>query len=708
MNTIFSEISEQYKPIISLWLLRILYDLKIYTRIDTRYGIDEYDKIFNFIGLQQLVEKYEDKTLSKKKLRKILKPIAQQHEIQSDINQGALFKNMESFGNLIGMNTTEKTLLSFCIMLNIVHVLEKATDILGSISSPCIINIFSVVLKTPANKIRKALSSDALLYRTGLLRLSREGNGYFVYQVSVMGEISEVLLDEDQPDMMKSLTRFFAPSKVANLKREDFSYVEKDFQLIYRYLKSTCKTPKKGLNILIYGLPGTGKTEMVRTLATLLNMPLYEVAVDIDTDNALDDEDQCSRMDSYRLCQQVLKRKTKTLILFDEIEDAFIRDGERERFGIRTNTDAKKGSFNHLLESNPLPTLWVSNVINHIDEAIIRRFDYVMELKIPPKSVRIKIIKKHTSALAVSEQWINKISINESLAPALISRAVRVVSALNENDQIKNEASMERILSNTLQAMGYDKNLSNPHKNVLTYCLEALNPDYNLTNLQTSLQQKPQGGFCLYGPSGTGKSEFAHQIAKVLDKPLLIKRASDLLDPYIGMTERHIREMFEQAHEESALLLLDEADSFLRDRTLSRESWEVAQVNELLTQMEQFNGLFFCTTNLMDVLDQAALRRFDLKIKFDYLKPEQTLLLFKQVLSDPQQTGTDLDPTLIHNIQGLQGVTPGDFAIAVKQNRFSLTPLTPTKLLETLKKEIKFKRQAAFTDIGFMPHHYKK
>ena len=47
--------------------------------------------------------------------------------------------------------------------------------------------------------------------------------------------------------------------------------------------------------------------------------------------------------------------------------------------------------------------------------------------------------------------------------------------------------------------------------------------------------------------------------------------------------------------------------------------------------MEDFEGLFVCSTNLMDVFDQASLRRFDLKIKFDYLRPEQAWIMFQQV-----------------------------------------------------------------------------
>jgi len=707
INKALPDVSEQYQPVIERWILRTLLDLRAYSMMSMSYGLDEYEKILDFIGLDYLIDKYEDKRLKKKKLRKLLKPLHKKNAELRDIKKGPLFNNLNRLAKLIGMNTVEKELLSFCLILNMVREIENVTEILGTLSSANIIHALAIILDIDSREVRKAMASDALLHRTGLVRLARD-KGLLFYQLSAMGDLQEVLVDDSEPDMMKSLTRFFAKSKAPTLLAEDFKHLDKDYQLLHRYLQVSNKTKKQGVNILIYGVPGTGKTELVRTLAASLKIILYEVAVDTKTDGYDEDiYDERSRMDSYRLCLQVLKRKKDTLILFDEIEDAFIRDGSMERFGIRTSTDSQKGSLNHILESNPLPTLWVSNVISHIDESIIRRFDYVVELKIPPKSARFRIIKKHIADLNVSEAWIDRISNNESLAPALISRAVNVVQSLGEKDQQKIEASMERILSNTLDAMGYDKNLSNPHPSVLSYRLDALNPDYDLTSLQEGLLENPKGTFCLYGPSGTGKSEFAHQLAKVLDKPLLIKRASDLLDPYIGMTERNICNMFDEAKYDNSLLLLDEADSFLRDRTLSRESWEVTQVNELLTQMEQFNGLFFCTTNLIDLLDQASLRRFDLKIKFDYLKPKQAWLLFKQTLNDAGISSIDDEKTYKEQIKALQGVTPGDFATAIKQNRFTPKKLTAEYLLEALIREIKFKQYGAFKEIGFMAHQTK-
>jgi SpoVK/Ycf46/Vps4 family AAA+-type ATPase len=58
------------------------------------------------------------------------------------------------------------------------------------------------------------------------------------------------------------------------------------------------------------------------------------------------------------------------------------------------------------------------------------------------------------------------------------------------------------------------------------------------------------------------------------------------------------------------VLLLDEADSFMQSRKDAVRNYEVSEVNEMLQGMERFNGIFICTTNLFDRLDEAALRRF--------------------------------------------------------------------------------------------------
>jgi SpoVK/Ycf46/Vps4 family AAA+-type ATPase len=257
-------------------------------------------------------------------------------------------------------------------------------------------------------------------------------------------------------------------------------------------------------------------------------------------------------------------------------------------------------------------------------------------------------------------------------------------------------------MSNTLGAMGYSKQLMQP-KNAhgqISYRLDALNPDRNINKLVEGLKKHPQGRFCLYGPPGTGKTAFGHYIAKELGQKLLIKRASNILNAYVGGTEKGIADMFKQAQIDKSILMLDEADSFLQNRSNARHNWEITQVNELLTQMEDFDGLFICSTNLVDSLDGASIRRFDMKIKFDYLLPDQAWVLFQQTLQDLNNPVENEDHWKTE-LAKLCNLTPGDFATVVRQNKLSEEVLTPETLLQELFLEASFKQQPAVRGIGF-------
>ena len=97
---------------------------------------------------------------------------------------------------------------------------------------------------------------------------------------------------------------------------------------------------------------------------------------------------------------------------------------------------------------------------------------------------------------------------------------------------------------------------------------------------------------------------------------------------FIDQRSPNMAAMFREAENEKAVLLLDEADSFLQDRRGAQRTYEVTEVNEMLQGMERFAGIFVCTTNLMDRIDQAALRRFTFKIRFKPLTGVQREKMF--------------------------------------------------------------------------------
>jgi SpoVK/Ycf46/Vps4 family AAA+-type ATPase len=217
---------------------------------------------------------------------------------------------------------------------------------------------------------------------------------------------------------------------------------------------------------------------------------------------------------------------------------------------------------------------------------------------------------------------------------------------------------------------------------VTRYALELLNCEsrFEIPRIVEALRRKGSGQLCFYGPPGSGKTALAEHIAQALGRPLMVRRASDIASKFVGETEQNMARMFETAQSEGAVLLLDEADSFLRRKRAER-NYEVSEVNEMLAGMERFNGLFICTTNLFDDLDEAALRRFAFKIRFKALKPEQRVTMFER------EAGVVPDDEQRSRLAALDCLTHGDFAAVRNQVEILGEAFTPDEFLAQLEAE---------------------
>jgi len=204
-----------------------------------------------------------------------------------------------------------------------------------------------------------------------------------------------------------------------------------------------------------------------------------------------------------------------------------------------------------------------------------------------------------------------------------------------------------------------------------------------------ALRARGHGTLCFHGPPGSGKSALAAHIAQTLERPLHIRQASDLMSKYVGETEQNMAAMFEQAEREGAVLLLDEADSFLQDRRGAHRHYEVTEVNEMLQGMERFRGIFICTTNLMEQLDAAALRRFAFKVKFLPLRRDQRETMFTaEALAGDAQA---LTPALRERLAQLDQLCQGDFAAVQRQAQILAEALGAEEFLAQLEAEHRLK-----------------
>ena len=206
---------------------------------------------------------------------------------------------------------------------------------------------------------------------------------------------------------------------------------------------------------------------------------------------------------------------------------------------------------------------------------------------------------------------------------------------------------------------------------------------------------------CFYGVPGTGKTSFAEYIARELDRPLMVRLASDLQSKWLGETEQRIRAAFDEAQDEGAVLFFDEVDSFLSESSGASRSWERSQVNELLQCMERFEGIFIAATNMIDVLDKAALRRFTHKVEFLPLNVDQRVAMLRNQMG-VIHVSAQLSRALRTQMQRLDGLTVGDFAVVSVQAAMRKLAMTTDEMIALLESELQFRMPSRGRVMGFV------
>jgi transitional endoplasmic reticulum ATPase len=236
-----------------------------------------------------------------------------------------------------------------------------------------------------------------------------------------------------------------------------------------------------------------------------------------------------------------------------------------------------------------------------------------------------------------------------------------------------------------------------------TYELQAINTDMKLSTLldssmrflehirQHSSPEIQNMNLLLQGPPGTGKTEFVKYLAETLGVELIIKRLSDIRSKWYGESLQNIAKMFQEAQAKESVLFLDEADTFFMDRQSSHDHYN-AETNELLTQMENFKGILVCATNFGGSMDAAVMRRFNHKVKFDYLSAEGKRVLFQKMLL-PLSMASESDE-LLDKVAAIPALTPGDFKV-VRQKNFFQEINDPYLLIQQLENEVSYKKSIA-------------
>ena len=613
-----------------------------------------YDDIAAALGLPSEMERCDDfRSKVKKLLQARNKTLPKLTALCANENP-IIQQNIDTLTQLLSLNAAEQTLFRLSVQLRLDEPLKKLSEALPKSNLVGVSELLSNLFGLPKSDIISALKDKGKLLGYGLLERNYNPDRFHDYlDWGKMLDFDEFISEPlNEQVLLKVCTK---PAIEPSLSLEDFAYLNEMKTMMLDYLQSSFATHRKGANILIYGAPGTGKTELATLLGKVLSVSVNNITYMDEDGDVISAED---RLNKCRFAQKVLEGQS-SLLIFDEIEDVF-----RAGFFERSVAQKNKAWMNQLLENNNVPMIWLSNSVSGIDPAFLRRFDLILEMPDLPLKNKSALITQLTEG-KLSPAYVQHFAKVRSLTPAILSRTIRVAKELNTSNFAE---TLLMMFNQTL------KSQNKPKIEPLVLGKADYNLDYvacndNIHRISEGLKQSKKGRICCYGPPGTGKTAWAAWLAEELDMPLLLRQGSDLLNPYVGGTEQNIAQAFEQAKADNALLVLDEVDTFLFSREGVNRSWERSQVNEMLTQIERFEGLMVVSTNLIEVLDPAALRRFDLKLKFDYLTLKQRLDFAKQqaeILGLPLLSEEDLS-----QIESLNLLTPGDFAAVARRHQFS-------------------------------------
>jgi SpoVK/Ycf46/Vps4 family AAA+-type ATPase len=658
-------------------------------------------------GLRSLSD--EENLTSRQRLAGLITACLKRPAPTAEID-GVARDNLRLLGEIMEFDEVDARVFLFTVVLQSSPALKELVESFGNTTVGAIASLVALATGTaPPAALRSLRQGRAV--RSGLLALSDDDTSDAPSRLRLKDGVLDLVLT---PGLARStlIERFLPSAPASSLTWGDFDAMAESAATTRDLLGGALRTRLPGVNVLFYGVTGSGKTELARLVAQALGVTLHCASAEDSDGESLS---AASRLTSLLLGHRLLDG-TDAIMVFDELEDLFAGDDDSFRWPLLARRGRSRGRahgmskawFNQLLESNPVPTVWISNEVGNVDPAFLRRFTFAVEFRDPSPKQRARVLSRHLAPSdRIAPNEVERLATRHAVPAAVFQRALAAARVISPAGVAEPEA-VSRVIAPIDRLLNGDHRAPTVTIDADRYDLEALNTPVDLARLATRLEawtpsDRPGVTLCLHGPPGTGKSEFVKYLARRLGRPVLYRRVSDLQSMWVGQTEKAIAAAFHQAEEEGSVLLFDEADSFLRDRREAHRSWEVTQVNEFLQRLESFRGIVACTTNLMDDLDEASLRRFVFKIPFGYLRPEQAAGLFDKVFSPLLAAPLDeaARAGLAADLGRIGNLAPGDFAAVARRLGVFGTAATVAECLDELRAEVTVRRRATRGPLGF-------
>ena len=619
---------------------------------------------------------------------KLLKKISVLLRKNLENNQkSAFYENLSKIKEVFRLDDNEVEIITFLFLIENDEELEDAFKHNSQVDMDNIIKsirLYCRFFDIKPKKMRDYLSKDSKLIKSGILNKRHNGLMISDYIEAYLAGISR----------MDIIENFFKKEIIDNsIDVKDHIVPIKNTNSIIDLL-----TSKKGSNILLYGKPGTGKTEFAKSLAQSVGLPIYFI-------NQYDEEgeeDLSHRKSAIVAAQNIIEEKS--IIVVDECDPIINTQDNMWLCEEPKSKNDSKAWINFTLEKTKHNIIWITNKTDSIDISTKRRFSFSQEFKDLTKKQRKKvweIVSQKNEVNYLNSREISELAEKFKVNAGGISLAIQDINSMKSLDKKSDKKILLENILKQHERLVFGKTSKLVSKNKL-YSSKILNLDHDpnkivkkMGNFLEHIRENPLNSeiqnmnLLFYGPPGTGKTEFVKHLAEKLGVEINLKRLSDIRSKWYGESLKKISSIFEETEGSEKILFLDEADTFFIDRENSSDEYYREETNELLTQMENFKGVLICSTNLLGNLDQAVMRRFTFKISFDYLTKNGKQDLFKKFF--PKVVKKSDEKSILKKLDKIQFLTPGDFKV-VQQKHFFDDYMDINNLIDALNKESLLKK----------------
>jgi transitional endoplasmic reticulum ATPase len=334
--------------------------------------------------------------------------------------EGQVGRAIRLVGRTLGFTRIDTEIVQLAIACSVSSALAALFGLVRLTRREGIADLVSTALGRSARDVRPRLAALAPVFATGLVQLDGDMEPYPGWMIRADPRLIS-LVREGGVRRDRLLARFLTPEPAPTLALDDFAHLRLDLDAVRRILDSALAKPRPGVNVLFYGPSGVGKTEVARILAADLGAELFAAgAADDDGDSLTAKE----RLASLRVGHRMLAG-VRAVMLWDELEDL---DPARPWEQDEGSTRPGKLWLNQLLERNSTPTIWISNSLDALDAAYVRRFTFKLRFPSLGAAQRRRVWTR-VAARELTDAEIDERAFAYDLSPGEIASAAEAARA---------------------------------------------------------------------------------------------------------------------------------------------------------------------------------------------------------------------------------------------------------------------------------------